>query len=71
MQGETAGIENNEYATYTESYRGVRVSMMTDRGSNCFNFEMYKTMNSLPFEDRAGLWNHFVQHGQFEPRTFE
>lgn len=47
------------------------MSQMIARGSDCFNFELYRSKNSLPFEDGTSLWNHFVQHGQFEGRTFE
>ena len=71
MQGETASLQNNEYAAHIDAYRGARMSQMIARGSDCFNFELYRAKNSLPFEDGTSLWNHFVQHGQFEGRTFE
>ena len=71
MQGEAASVQNNEYAAHTGAYRGARMSQMIARGSDCFNFELYRAKNSLPFEDGTSLWDHFVQHGQFEGRTFE
>ncbi|KAL3163354.1 hypothetical protein ABBQ32_009743 [Trebouxia sp. C0010 RCD-2024] len=45
--------------------------MMQARGSDCFNFELYQSKNSLPFGDSTSLWTHFVDDGQFEGRTFE
>ena len=64
-------VQHNEYEEHTDAYRGASIAMMQARGSDCFNFELYQSKNSLPFEDNTSLWSHFVQHGQFEGRTFE
>ena len=63
LQGAPITVQSNAYADHTEVYRSSRISVMAARGSGCFNFE--------PFEDGTSLWSHFVQHGQFEGRTFE
>ena len=71
MQGEAVSAQGNAYAENVNSYRSARKVMMVARGSDCFNFELYRSKNSLPFEDGTSLWKHFVEHGQFEGRTFE
>lgn len=71
MQGAPVTAQSNAYADHMDVYRSSRISVMTARGSGCFNFELYRSKNSLPFEDGSSLWDHFVQHGQFEGRTFE
>jgi len=71
MQGAPITAQSNAYADHMGVYRSSRISVMTARGSSCFNFELYRSKNSLPFEDGTSLWDHFVQHGQFEGRTFE
>lgn len=64
-------VQSNVYADHTAVYRSSRIAAMTARGSDCFNFELYRIKNALPFEDGNSLWSHFVQHGQFEGRTFQ
>ena len=71
MQGEPANTQSNAYADHLDVYRSARMAIMLARGSNCFNFELYRSKNELPFEDGTRLWDHFVQHGQFEGRPFE
>lgn len=71
MQGEALSVQHNEYEAHTKAYRGARIAMMQARGSDCFNFELYQSKNSLPFGDSTSLWTHFVDDGQFEGRTFE
>lgn len=71
VQGEPVNTQSNAYADFITAYRAARMTMMLARGSECFNFELYRSKNSLPFDDGASLWDHFVQHGQFEGRTFE
>ncbi|KAA6422349.1 MAG: hypothetical protein FRX49_07819, partial [Trebouxia sp. A1-2] len=71
FKGAPITAQSNAYADHMGVYRNARISVMAARGSGCFNFELYRSKNSLPFEDGTSLWDHFVQHGQFEGRTFE
>ena len=71
MQGISEMVQSNAYVDHTDAYRSLRKTTMTFQGSGCFNFELYRSKNILPFQDEKSLWNHFVQHGQFEGRTFE
>ena len=71
MQGESANTYSNAYAEHMAAYRSARTTMMLARGSECFNFELYRSKNALPFDDGASLWDHYVKHGQFEGRAFE
>ena len=71
MQGAPITTQTNVYAKHTDTDRIPQIAAMTARGSACFNHELYKRKNSLPIGDDKGLWEHYVQYGQFEGRTAE
>ena len=64
-------MQNNMYADAVKAYKLARIAMMMERASDCFNYELHRSKNSLPFQDGKILWKHPVQHGQLEERTFE
>ena len=70
-QGVPGAINSNDYATHRASYRLAKVLVMRLRGSACFDFEYYRSRSrDLSSWPQAQLWDHFVQDGQFEGRSF-
>ena len=71
LQGVPGAINSNDYATHRASYRLAKVLVMRLRGSACFDFEYYRSRSrDLSSWPHAQLWDHFVQDGQFEGRSF-
>ena len=71
FQGVPGAINSNDYATHRASYRLAKVLVMRLRGSACFDFEYYRSRSrDLSSWPHAQLWDHFVQDGQFEGRSF-
>ena len=63
-------VRQNKYADNDDVYRYPYVYNMLIKGPGCFNFDHYKTLNALPFEDSRSLWDHFVKYGQFDGQGF-
>lgn len=71
LQGVPGAINSNDYATHRASYRLAKVLVMRLRGSACFDFEYYRSRSrDLSSWPQPQLWDHFVQDGQFEGRSF-
>ncbi len=71
LQGVPGAINSNDYADHRASYRLAKVLVMQLRGSACFDFEYYRSRSrDLSSWPQPQLWDHFVQDGQFEGRSF-
>ena len=48
------------------------VAMMHERGSSCFDFDYYRSLNTdlQQYATDDQLWGHFLHFGQFERRPF-
>ena len=71
-QGPAGDITGNDYAAHTAAYKLPRALAMQRRGRACFDHEFYRNRSrDLPRDwEATQLWDHFVENGHFEGRTF-